>query len=315
MIDHDQDDEYFKTLAIYIKEITFGLEYFMTVNIVCLVYKVIEYLQFTESIGPLVKIVGKMFSDYTNFFILYTIMVFMFTIVGNLNFILDQSQFSTFLDSCLFVLDASIGNYDFTIFQNEIKDKVWLVYFGNIYTMIIVISFNILILNLIIAILSNTYNMFDHRSKGLYLSKILNARDELQFNLHYGSILLTMTPLNVVVLPFIPYALFFQPSVKLNNLLMFAQYSILINVFFMIFIIGSVIMIPLAYLKGILVKVNHALRSIRKVDKIKNWSKFFFYIVFGIPILILNLLTDFYYFWRNNFRSNLNKIIITKIVS
>ena len=79
----------------------------------------------------------------------------------------------------LYVLDASIGNYDFKIFKNEIKDMVWLVYFGNIYTMIIVICFNILILNLIIAILSNTYNMFDHRSKGLYLSKILNARDEL----------------------------------------------------------------------------------------------------------------------------------------
>ena len=50
-----------------------------------------------------------MFSDYTNFFILYTILVFMFTIIGNLNFILDQSQFTTFFESILFVLDASIG--------------------------------------------------------------------------------------------------------------------------------------------------------------------------------------------------------------
>lgn len=177
------------------------------------------------------------------------------------------------------------------------------------------ISFNILILNLIIAILSNTYNMFDTRSKGLYLSKILNARDELQFNLHYGSMLLTMTPLNVVVLPFVPYALFFQPSVKLNNLLMIAQYSVLINVFFVFFLAGSILMLPFAYLKGLYVKINLALRSVKKADRIKNWSKFFIFLFLGILILVINLFTDFYYFWMNNFRDNLNKIIIHKITS
>ena len=61
----------------------------MTIMIVCLVFKVLEYIQFTEKIGPLVKIVGKMFSDYSNFFILYTILLIMFTIIGNLNFILE----------------------------------------------------------------------------------------------------------------------------------------------------------------------------------------------------------------------------------
>lgn len=215
----------------------------------------------------------------------------------------------------LFVLDASIGNYDFKIFQNEITDMIWLVYFGNIYTMIIVICFNILILNLIIAILANTYNMFDHRSKGLYLSKILNARDELQFNLHYGSMLLTMTPLNIVVIPFVPYALFFQPSAKLNNLLMIAQYSVLINVFFVFFLTGSILMLPFAFFKGLYVKINLAMRSVKKADRVKNWTKLFFFFFLGVPILIINLFTDFFYFWKNNFRDNLKKIIITKITS
>lgn len=67
------------------------MEYMMTIMIVCLVFKVLEYIQFTEKIGPLVKIVGKMYGDYSNFFILYAILVIMFTIVGNLNFILEQS--------------------------------------------------------------------------------------------------------------------------------------------------------------------------------------------------------------------------------
>lgn len=192
---------------------------------------------------------------------------------------------------------------------------MWLVYFGNIYTMVIVICFNIVILNLIIAILANTYAMFDARSKGLYLSKILNARDELQFNLHYGSMLLTMTPLNVVVLPFVPYALCFQPSVRLNNMLMIAQYSVLVNVFFAFFLLGSIIMLPFAYFKGLYVKANLASKSVKKIDRIRTWRKFFFFVLFGVPILVINLFTDFYYFWKNNFRDDLTKIIITKITS
>lgn len=67
--------------------------------------------------------------------------------------------------------------------------------------------FKILILNLIIAILSNTYAMFDTKSIGLYLSKILNSRDEFDYDKNYGAFLLSMTPLNVVVLPAVPFAL------------------------------------------------------------------------------------------------------------
>ena len=113
IIPSDTDKDYFLTLAKMMEIITYGMEYSMALMIVCLVFKVVEYIQFTEKVGPLVKIVGKMFSDYSNFFILYTILVIMFSIVGNMNFILDQSQFTTFLESCLYVLDASIGNYDF----------------------------------------------------------------------------------------------------------------------------------------------------------------------------------------------------------
>ena len=172
-----------------------------------------------------------------------------------------------------------------------------------------------MILNLIIAILSNTYNIFDTRSKGLYLSKILNARDDHpiddeEFHMHYGSMLLTITPLNIILLPFVPYALFFKPSKYINNLLLISQYSVLINVLFFFFLIGSIMMAPFAYVKGIYMKIGLAMGSAKREDRIKNWRSFFLFLAFGMPILTINLFTDFYYFWMNNFRSNLKKIII-----
>jgi len=46
----------------------------------------------------------------------------------------------------------------------------------------VVITFNITLFNFFIAILANTFNMFDTRSAGLYLSKIVITRDELEWD-------------------------------------------------------------------------------------------------------------------------------------
>ena len=131
-----------------------------------------------------------------------------------------------------------------------------MVVFGDFFTIAIVVTFNILILNLIIAILSNTYNQFDTKSTGLYLSKILNARDDMTFDDHYGAIILSMTPLNALVLPVVPFALFVKPSVQINQVLMIAQYAVLIVIIYFIFLAGSLVMLPFAYLKSISVKAH-----------------------------------------------------------
>jgi len=64
--------------------------------------------------------------------------------------------------------------------------------------MLTVIAFNLLLLNLVIAILANTYNMFDLRATGLYLSKILNTRGELLYDDSYGAFLASLPPINVI---------------------------------------------------------------------------------------------------------------------
>jgi hypothetical protein len=82
----------------------------------------------------------------------------MFGIVGNINFIYDLTEFEGMFESILTVIDASLGNYDITIF-----DKIQnanMATFGKVYMMSIIIMFNILLMNLIIAILANTYSNF-----------------------------------------------------------------------------------------------------------------------------------------------------------
>lgn len=257
----------------------------------------------------MIKIVQKMFSDFGNFFILYVILVIMFAIIGNVNFVQVMIQYEGMFESCLTVLDASIGNYQFSQFDTLADD---LQTFGDLFTASIVITFNILILNLIIAILSNTYNQFDTKSTGLYLSKILNARDEMTANENYGAFLLTMSPLNLVVLPFVPIALFKKPSVRMNSFITLLQYLIFIFAILIVFLVGNILLIPFAFLQSLLIKFRKFMKANTLKKQISTLAFFFMYLVLGMPGLAINMLADLYYFGVNNFRSNLKKIIIER---
>jgi len=72
-------------------------------------------------------------------------------------------------------------------------------------------------------------------------------------------------------------------------------------------------MTPFAFLKSLSVKIQDVL-SVKADPKeqIKKGMMLLVFLAVGLPILVLNLLADFYYFWMNNFRSNLKKIIIDK---
>ena len=75
---------------------------------------------------------------------------------------------------------------------------------GEVYIISMVVCYRILLMNLIIAVLANTYETFDSRSNGLYLSKILQTRDELNYDISYGAILSAAPPINAIQIPFVP---------------------------------------------------------------------------------------------------------------
>lgn len=287
----------------------FRFEYLFSVIIICLIWKLIEVIQFSSSIGPMIKIVQKMFSDFGNFFILYVILIIMFAIIGNVNFVQAMKQYEGMFESCLTVLDASIGNYNFADFDILAED---LQTFGDLFTASIVVTFNILILNLIIAILSNTYNQFDTKSTGLYLSKILNARDEMTADENYGAFLLTMSPLNLVVVPFVPYAMFKKPTVKMNSFITLLQYMIFIFAILVVFMIGNILLAPFAYLQSAFIKFKKFMKANTVKKQISTMANFITYLILGLPGMGINMVADLYYFCVNNFRSNLKKIIIER---
>jgi len=88
----------------------------------------------------------------------------------------------------------------------------------------VVTTFNLLLMNFIIAIFANTYSTFEHTSKGLYLTEILKKRGELGQNDSFGAFLASIPPINAILIPFIPISFGFREGhpimIKLNKFLM-----------------------------------------------------------------------------------------------
>lgn len=296
----------------FANQLDFKIQYLFAIMISCLVLRIAVILQYNEQVGPLIKIVGKMMQDFFNFVVLYFILTIMFALVGNINFLYDVEQFCSFFSAILTVIDASLGNFDFLIFGR--MDQPGMQLFGQLYVILIVIAFNILLLNLIIAILANTYNIFDTKSNGLYLSKILSTRDELTYDHSYGAFLSAMPPINFIQFPFIPPSLFMRYGdatlARMNKIIMTIQYTIFMLVPFTLFVIISALLIPISWLAGIPDKIRSLGSSDASIKaKILNAVLF---VPFGPLILLMDLVADMYYFWVNNFRVDLQKIIIEK---
>jgi len=181
--------------------------------------------------------------------------------------------------------------------------------------MVMVVAFNILLINLIIAILANTYNIFDERSKGLYLSKILSTRDELGYDEFLGAFLTSIPPINAIQIPFIPICVFLRYGdpmlAKVNETLMKIQYCLFMIIFFFAFVAVSLVLLPFAYVISIIDKVK-SLKHAKPEDGSKPVINLVIFVVFGVAILDLDLMADIYYFWKNCFRDKLSVIIIER---
>jgi hypothetical protein len=79
--------------------------------VMCLIYRLSTLLEFSETVGPMYKILGKMSKDFGSFIILYLIICVGFALIGNINFVAESLKFENFLQAILTVVDASMGNF------------------------------------------------------------------------------------------------------------------------------------------------------------------------------------------------------------
>ena len=316
MVGNPEEDA--RTLALnFAENKDYPFSFVFSILVGMLVLRLTTTLLFNESIGPLIKILGKMTGSFTQFFFLYILMAGLFSLIFFTAFSETSTEYNSMYKSFIFVFDLTIGNFDlfaFNKFSSPISS-----YMGQGLVILAIIIFNLVLINLLVSVLANIYEMYDAKGDGLYLMMLLRMRDEQSYDEDYGAFLAAMPPLSFVQLPFIPLSMIFpKESETLRSINMFVgqmQYFMFMVLPFSLFMMVSLVLIPFAYLVGIGDKI-FAIKTSKLFNKNHLYVNLLVFVVLGPIILLFDIMIgDVYYFWMNSFRRELKKCVIKKEVA
>lgn len=117
-------------------------------------FRCIVILRLSETFGPLLVMIVAMVKVMVTFFVLYFLGLLTFASVGTLT-LAESTNFRNLFESFRIYLMASLGNFD--IFQYDNLEG-WKKYYAILLHVAVLFFFLILIINLLIAILSDEYS-------------------------------------------------------------------------------------------------------------------------------------------------------------
>merc|ERR1719464_376692 len=115
----------------------------------------------------------------------------------------------------------------------------------------------LLLLNLVIAIMSDTFAKLTDLKDGLFSQGIVQAIPSYKNNTHYGGLIVAFPPFNLLTMLFLPIMLCYKDKDKLkkfNNRLCRSAYFPICFISAMLFTISNFLMIPLAFVKTLVHK-------------------------------------------------------------
>jgi hypothetical protein len=158
-----QNEMFLDEAMTLIKTHVFYFDYLLASTVLFFWIRLLYMLRLTETFGPTIEIILKMLKDMAVFFLLWVICIITLASVGTLMFA-DLKDFDTLEKASLLIFNSAFGSYDFSIYDNLEEDRKMIGYGYQI----IALCLNLLVLvNLLIAIMSETYARFSVYDRGL----------------------------------------------------------------------------------------------------------------------------------------------------
>ena len=293
-----------------IDELT-ALRFYLTILAFLLWIKFLDYLRLTKTFGVLVTIMLTMIKDLLNFFVVLLIVLLAFTSLFNILYRNDSQQYSSLYFSFQTILSAALGAFTF-----DTSDNLSYSYGSTAILTVYLFLTNIILLNLLIAILTNSYEKTIERST-LEHSLVIYSEYKLQRpHKCFSSLVQFPPPFNVLSMAAFPLLVFCK-SEKVNNFVLehgFRFYNLVLGL--ILIIVNTLVFVPVAWIRILLlVWLHHTAVVFSSFSAIfKNSCKLlldvFLWIFFGMPYLgAVVMIKDMCLFWResNNFVDNKNK--------
>jgi len=160
----------------------------------------------------------------------------------------------------------------------------------------------VLIINLLIAFMSDTYARLSQVRVGLYWSSVIKEMPKYAYDKHYGVLVMFPFVFSFVGFLILPCFAMIKDMKKLEaiNEWAFKLFYVPIAVLVLpIFMAVNLALLPIAYFKTILHKVI-VFKKYKGAEHTKNLLVFTF---LGLPFLVISQFTDVYYFLMHTFRA------------
>ena len=263
--------------------------------------RVTGILLYYRQIGPVIRTIftmGKILVKY-----IFIIIFFMACCAGIFTCIFNRhsSQFIDFSTSVISLFGAFLN--DFNCYDFDTNYKVA----GSIILLIYVCIASVLFINLLIVIISHGFQKINRVVESSHRAVLINYCKKFKWHKKYGYLIFLSPPYNLLILPALIINLILNlifPSFReKENFDAQKKFNICITRFLfactyfpfnmLCFIIYSIILIPFAYIKGLI-------NMILYLSSIKNSKIYKFYYVavwffFGIIFIVSILLRDIYY--------------------
>lgn len=258
-----------------------------SIIIICAWMRVISILMTTRTFGPFLRTIyllsWTVFNFLLVFFAINTVFAQIFTII----FKKTNESFRTFFQSWITLFNASFGIYDFTQFT-QIK------VFGYSLLIAYITLTNVMLLNLVIAIINNLFNFYEKKADAENRAVLVLTYERIKWDNEYGLLILLPAPFNLISIIFI-LILLTVPDRKreeLNSIFSKIAYFLVAIANFFMLILWSFLFLPSAYLKSL---AHSSYDNYSKFQIIKFYR--IIYVIITRPFVLV------YYIWQdiNNF--------------
>jgi len=221
-------------------------------------------------------------NELSRFFLTFGLVIIVFLLLGRML----SSEFkyipSSFFEAFIDLFNAFNGNIDFTLWTTPI---------GQIYIVIFMYIFKILLMSLLAAMFINRYKTVWVNLDAYRRFTIIKLKNSISYDKFIGGVTLTFFPINIIMLPF-SLILTALRSKRGSDIMLKIQYSIMMVIYCIIsaimFIPSAPILIVKIYTNSVFILITNK----REAYKGENIVQFLMTIILGPILMVLSIIID-----------------------
>lgn len=256
-----------------------------------------QYLKLSKQFGYIIKTLEMLIKETYVFLWIFFLFIAAFSSINLILFGSFYTKFSAFFLGIVNLFSYALGNYEFIDGYSNYYTVI-----SAIINIIYILFTNVILINLLIALLSSIYQVVSNNSDMEYSSIIYELREEKNFHKTYGSIMLYPRTINIFLLPIHAITLLLK-SPKFNLFIGSIGYFVSLPCYFIMFLISHIIFIPIAWF-NILILIFRGNYQDNLISKNVTWLSKILHILVWLSFGMLHLLYVLIFYDSNTFFKN-----------